>query len=150
LVRHTETLDARQAARELLHGVMLFMRTIAAELRRSSTEPMAPAQFGTLLKIAAGPCTLSDLARHQAVSLPTVSKSIDALVRRGWIERYVDPTDRRQSLVRLTREGERVMADVKRRAEEHVASKLARLSVDERTQLVSAVDLLTRVISNAR
>ena len=125
---------------------MLFMRTVAAELRRSSDEPMAPAQFGTMLKVSTGPCTLSDLARHQAVSLPTVSKSIDALVRRGWIERYMDPTDRRQSLVRLTAEGERVMADVKRRAEEHVAGKLALLTVAERTQLLSAMELLTRVI----
>ena len=124
---------------------MLFMRTVAAELRRSSDEPMAPAQFGTMLKVSTGPCTLSDLARHQAVSLPTVSKSIDALVRRRWIERYMDPTDRRQSLVRLTAEGERVMADVKRRAEEHVASKLARLTVAERTQLLGAMELLTRV-----
>jgi DNA-binding MarR family transcriptional regulator len=146
LVPQTETTDAHAAARELLKGMMLVMRTVAAEMRRSSTEPIAPAQFGTMMKIATGSCTLTDLARHQAVSLPTVSKSIDALVRRGWIERCVDPTDRRQTLVRMTRDGERVMADVKRRAEDYVASRLSSLSEAERAQLVAATELLTRVI----
>lgn len=144
----TETVDATQAARELLRAVMLVMRTVAAELRRSSDEPLAPAQFGTMLKIANGACTMTDLARHQAVSLPTVSKSIDALVRRGWIERCVDPSDRRQTLIRLTAEGQRVMADVKRRAEDLVAGKLAALSDDERARLVDASNLLTRIIQS--
>jgi DNA-binding MarR family transcriptional regulator len=102
-----------------------------------------------MMKIAAGSCTLTDLARHQSVSLPTVSKSIDALVRRGWIDRCVDPGDRRQTLVCLTPEGERVMADVKRRAEEYVASRLASLSDAERAQLVAATELLIRVVPSS-
>ena len=144
----TEAVDARQVARELLRAVMLVMRTVAAEVRRSSDEPLAPAQFGTMMKVANGPCTLTDLARHQAVSLPTVSKSIGALVRRGWIERCVDPTDRRQTIARLTADGQRVMADVKRRAEELVAGKLTKLSESERVQLVAAMDLLVRIIES--
>ena len=74
------TVDAGTAARELLHVVMLVMRTVAADMRR---EPgaVAPAQMGTLMKVSVGPCTMSSLARHQAVSLPTVSKSVDMLVR---------------------------------------------------------------------
>jgi DNA-binding MarR family transcriptional regulator len=148
LVEQTEVVDARQAARELLGAVMLVMRTVAAELRRSSDDPLAPAQFGTMMRVATGPCTMSDLARHQAVSLPTVSKSIDALVRRGFIERCVDPMDRRQTLVRLTPTGQRKMADVRRRAEEFVARKLTALSSEERAQLVTATDLLTRIIES--
>jgi DNA-binding MarR family transcriptional regulator len=140
--------DAGKAARELLRAVMLVMRTVAADLRRSSDDPLAPAQFGTMMKVATGPCTMSDLARHQAVSLPTVSKSIDALVRRGFIERCVDPIDRRQTLVRLTPAGERKMADVRRRAEEFVARKLNVLSSEERAQVVTATDLLTRIIES--
>jgi DNA-binding MarR family transcriptional regulator len=146
LVEQTKTVEARQAARELLRAVMLVMRTVAAELRRSSDEPLAPAQFGTMMKIANGPCTMSDLARHQAVSLPTVSKSVDALVRRGWIDRCVDPTDRRQTLLRLTPAGQRVMADVRRRAEEFVADKLSALSSAQRAQLMAVMALLTRTI----
>jgi DNA-binding MarR family transcriptional regulator len=114
------TSQAHAAARELLHVVMLVMRTLAADMRRSS-RPLAPTQMGSLMRIAAGPCRMSDLARHQAVSLPTISKSVDMLVRRGWVERWVDKEDRRQSLVRLTPKGRRVLAEIKDRSERHVA-----------------------------
>lgn len=128
---------------------MLVMRSVAAELRRTSAEPLAPAQMGGLMRIARGPCTLSDLARHQAVSLPTVSKSVEMLVRRGWVERWLDKTDRRQTLLRLTPKGREVLADVKERAEQHLAATLAPLAAGERAQLTAAAELLTRIITPA-
>jgi len=134
------------AARELLHVVMLVMRTVSAEMRRSR-RPLAPTQMGSLMRIAAGPCTMSELARHQAVSLPTMSKSADMLVRRGWVERGADKRDRRQSMVRLTPRGRRVLADIQQRAERHVAETLAPLAAAERAQLIAALRLLTGVLS---
>jgi MarR family transcriptional regulator, lower aerobic nicotinate degradation pathway regulator len=134
------------AARELLYVVMLVMRTVAAEMRRSS-RPLAPAQMGSLMRIGAGPCSMSELARHQAVSLPTISRSVDMLVRRGWVERGAGRSDRRQSMVRLTPRGRRVLANMKQRAELHVAETLAPLGAGERAQLVTALRMLTAVLS---
>ena len=125
--------------------MMLAMRTVSAEMRRSR-RPHAPSQMAGLAKISVGPCTLSDLARHQAVTLPTISKSVDMLVRRGWVERWADRYDRRQTMVRLTPRGRRVLADIKQRAERHVAQKLAPLSPAERAQLVATLQLLTKVL----
>ena len=125
---------------------MLVMRTVSAELRQSP-RPLAPAQMGGLARIAAGPCTMSDLARYQAVSLPTISKSVGMLVRRGWVERWADQSDRRQTLVRLTPSGRRVLADMKKRAERHVAEKLAPLAAAEREALIAALSVLTRILS---
>ena len=88
---------------------MLVMRTVAADMRRSP-KPLAPTQMGSLMRIAAGACSMSELARYQAVSLPTISKSVDMLVRRGWVERGVDKQDRRQTMARLTPSGRRVLA----------------------------------------
>jgi DNA-binding MarR family transcriptional regulator len=149
LARRQEDRDTRIAARELLHAVMLVMRSVAAELRRTSKKPLAPAQMGGLMRIARGPCTLSDLARHQAVSLPTVSKSVEMLVRRGWVERWVDKADRRQTLLRLSPKGRLVLADVKERAEQHLATTLAPLAKSERAQLTTAAQLLTRMLKPA-
>ena len=137
---------SRAAARELLHVVMLVMKTVAAEMRRSR-RPLAPAQMGSLMRIGAGACTMSELARHQAVSLPTISKSVDMLVRRGWVERGIGKRDRRQSLVRLTPGGRRVLADIQQRAERHVAGTLAPLAPADRAQLVAALTILTGVLS---
>ena len=140
------TVDAGAAARELLHVVMLVMRTVAADMRR---EPgaVAPAQMGTLMRVSGGPCTMSSLARYQAVSLPTVSKSVGMLVRRGWLERWVDKRDRRQTMVRLTPQGRRVLGGIKKRTERHVRRSLTPLTVAEREQLVVAMRVLTRVLA---
>ena len=140
------TVQSQTAARELLHVVMLVMKTLGAEMRRSR-RPLAPAQMGSLMRIGAGPCSMSELARHQAVSLPTISKSVDMLVRRGWVERGAGKSDRRQSMVRLTPRGRRVLVDIQQRAERHVADTLTPLTLPERAQLVSALRMLTGVLS---
>ena len=138
--------QTQTAARELLHVVMLVMRTVAADMRRSR-RPLAPTQMGSLMRIATSPCTMSDLARYQAVSLPTVSKSVDMLVRRGWVERSIDNSDRRQTMVQLTPRGRRVLADIKRRAESHVTQALLPLAAGERAQLSAILKVLARVLT---
>jgi DNA-binding MarR family transcriptional regulator len=134
-----------EAARGLLEVVMLVMRTVAADMRRSP-RPLAPAQMGSLMRIAAGPCTMSELARYQAVSLPTISRSVDMLVRRGWVERWVDKQDRRQTMARLTPSGRKMLAHIKQRTEQQVTRTLAPLNSAERAQLVSALNVLRRVL----
>ena len=134
-----------EAARALLHVVMLVMRTVAADMRRSP-KPLAPAQMGSLMRIGAGACTMSELARYQAVSLPTISKSVDMLVRRGWVERWVDKQDRRQTMARLTPGGRRMLTHIRQRAESQVAETLAPLTPAERTALVDVLNVLTRVL----
>ena len=132
-------------ARALLDVVMLVMRTVAADMRKSP-RPLAPAQMGTLMRIAVGPCTMSELARSQAVSLPTMSKSIDMLVRRGWVERWIDKQDRRQTMARLTASGKRMLTHIKQRTERQVTGTLSPLTAVERTQLQSALNVLRRVL----
>ncbi len=82
---------------------------------------------------------MSELARHKGVSLPTISKSVDMLVRRGWVERFVDDTDRRQTLVRLTAGGRRVLAECRRRVELRLDEKLATLTAAEREQVTASL-----------
>ena len=137
-------------ASDLLHAAMLLMRSVAAELRRTAATPLAPGQMSTLMKIADGPCTLSRLAKHQAVSLPTVSRSVEMLVRRGLVERCIDKADRRQTLVRLTATGRDALADVRRRAEAHIQRKLEPLTTDDRRQMLAASQLLTETFSTSR
>jgi DNA-binding MarR family transcriptional regulator len=136
---------SRALAHDLLHVTMQLMRSIAKEIRRSP-QPLATAQMGMLMRLAAGPTTMSDLARHLAVSAPTVSKSIDVLADRGWVERWVDPSDRRQTIVRLTAEGRTVSAEMKQKSRRHVAMLLAALTPDQRTQLMGTLEALKSVL----
>jgi DNA-binding MarR family transcriptional regulator len=114
------------------------MQAIWADMRRSR-RAIEPSQWATLRRIARGPCTMSDVARHKGVSLPTISKSVDMLVKRGWVERFVDDTDRRQTLVRLTPAGRRVLADCRRRVEESLELRLAELPEADREQIVAVL-----------
>lgn len=127
---------------------MLVMQSVSAEMR-CSRRHLEPTQMGSLMKIADGPCTMTDLARHKAVSLSTISKSVDMLVRRGWVERWVDKQDRRQTRVRLTTAGRRTLTDIQRRAERHVAEKLSPLTVGERGQLMLVLRRLTAVLGES-
>jgi DNA-binding MarR family transcriptional regulator len=140
--------DAGTAAGELLRVVMLVMRTVSADMRRSP-DALAPPQMGTLMKVALAPCTMSALARHLFVSLPTVSKSVDMLVRRGWLERWVDKHDRRQTMLRLTPDGRRVLTSIKKRTQRHVGQSLVGLTASEREQLVAVTRMLSRVLATA-
>ncbi len=127
---------------------MLVMQSVSADMRCSRGH-LGPTQMGSLMKIAAGPCTITDLARHKAVSLPTISKSVDMLVRRGWVERWVDKHDRRQTLVRLTVAGRRTLATIRRRAERHVADRLSPLTAAQCSELMLVMKRLTPVLGDS-
>ena len=137
--------QSQTAARELLHVVMLVMKTLGAEMRRSR-RPLAPAQMGSLMRIGAGSCSMSELARHQAVSLPTISKSVEMLVRRGWVERSAGEADRRQTVVTLAAGGCQILDECRRDAEEFLAGKLATLSPEERDDAKAGLRLVKRAL----
>ena len=130
--------STRTGAAELLDVVSLVTQAVWTDLRRSGAA-IEPTQWTTLRMLAAGPCTMSELARHKAVSLPTVSRSVDMLVRRGWVERCVDDSDRRQTLVRLTVDGRRILAECRRRFEDLLAEKLDALSDRQRADLTTSL-----------
>jgi MarR family transcriptional regulator, temperature-dependent positive regulator of motility len=89
---------------------------------------------------------MSELARYKGVGLPTISKSVDMLVRRGWAERWVDKTDRRQTMVRLTAAGRRVLDDCRRALEKFLDERLASLSPVEQKAIGASLQLVHQVL----
>ena len=136
-----------QTAERLIGVTMLLIRDLAAAMRRGDLG-LTPMHVGLMSKIEGGETNLSELARHLAVRLPTVSKSITLLVDRGWIERWTPAHNRRQTLVRLTADGARVLADIKRESRNHVAGMLNDLTPDERRLVDSALGCLSRTLTN--
>ena len=134
------------ATSELIDVVNLVTQAFWAELRRSgSTIEMS--QWSTLRRIGRSPCTMSELARYKGVGLPTISKSVDMLVRRGWVERWVDKSDRRLTLVRLTPSGRRVLATCRQALEDFLDQRLATLSTTERNDVDASLQLVRRVLT---
>jgi DNA-binding MarR family transcriptional regulator len=129
--------------RALVDLVNLVTQVIWADLRRSGTT-IELTQWATLRRVARGPCTMSELARHRGVSLPTMSKSVEMLVRRGLVERVASAADRRQTRVRLTARGRRTLAASRHRIEVLLDRKLAPVPADERQAVAAS---LQRVIA---
>lgn len=89
--------------------------------------------------------TGQDLARVLDVTTPTTSGIVERIASRGWLERRPDPADRRRSLLRVTPEGEAVLAaleDPPRRAR---ARLLEGLDVEELDDLARLVDRMLEV-----
>ncbi|HEY6609346.1 MAG TPA: MarR family transcriptional regulator [Candidatus Limnocylindria bacterium] len=61
------------------------------------------AQLKAIYVVAfAGPLTMGALSERLRTGLSTTSETVDRLVRRGFLDRRDDPTDRRQVLVEAT------------------------------------------------
>jgi DNA-binding MarR family transcriptional regulator len=134
------------ATSELIDVVNLVTQAFWAELRRTGPA-IEMSQWSTLRRIGRSPCTMSELARHKGVGLPTISKSVEMLVRRGWVERWIDKSDRRQTMVRLTASGRRILAECRHALETFLDERLAHLSTAERNAVDASLQLVRKVLT---
>ena len=75
-------------AQEILEVVPAVMLAIRAELRRHRTADLSVPQFRTLAFIdRQADASLSDVAEHIGLTLPSMSKIVDGLVTRKFVTR---------------------------------------------------------------
>jgi DNA-binding MarR family transcriptional regulator len=135
-----------QTAQALLTVTMLLMRSFSAEMR-SGNDRMEPAQLGILMRLGFGVCTMSELAEHQSVRLPTISRSVSVLVKAGLVKRWTPEDNRRTTLLDLTPQGRRKMTNYKKKAELHVSGILSPLTDAERKQVDAALTTLIKAMT---
>jgi DNA-binding MarR family transcriptional regulator len=79
------------------------------------------------------------LADHLAMSLPAMSRSVDGLVQRGFVERTESAADRRARLVALLPKGRAVVCQLSDARTKVLVGFAAQLTDDERTALHDAL-----------
>ena len=89
------------------------------------------------------PATLNDVAKVIGRGAPAVSRSVDALVRAGLVERTQDPNNRRRLALRLTQAG-RDQLGKRIAGGPALRSKLERLAHSELRALERAIEILER------
>src|SRR4029078_2568119 len=104
-------------ARDLLKVTMLLMRRLGARMRQGDKERIEPAQIGILMRLSESPLTLTEFAAHQVVRLPTMSKSVGVLVRRGWPSRTLPANNRRKTIGARTADARRLLERMGRHSE---------------------------------
>ena len=89
--------------------------------------------------------TPGELAEHEKVQPPSMTRVIAALLERDLVLRSPHPTDRRQVVLTVTAEGRAVVQRVRRRKDAWLARRLAELTAEERATLRAAVPILEKL-----
>ena len=89
------------------------------------------------------PATLNDVAKAIGRGAPAVSRSVDALVRAGLVERTQDPKNRRRLALRLTQAG-RDHLSTRVAGGSSLRNKFERLAHSELRAVERAIEILER------
>ena len=89
-----------------------------------------------------GPLSLSDVASRENLSAPTITKIVTRLENRGLIERLADPTDRRVSMVAVSKNGAALLGRIRSSRTAYLHRKLRELSDDDLNRLLDALPVL--------
>jgi DNA-binding MarR family transcriptional regulator len=98
----------------------------------------------------AGALTPRELAEHERVQPPTMTKIIAKLEDRGLVQRTPHPTDGRQVVLHATEAGRAAVAEQRRAGDAWLAKALAELPPEDRETLRHAADLLDRIAKDNR
>jgi DNA-binding MarR family transcriptional regulator len=97
------------------------------------------------LDIAAAESSVKELSEAMGLSLPAASRTVDGLLRRGYLERREDENDRRVKRLRLTQAGHDALDRLNRARLAGLEQFASTLTEEERTRLAGAIaSLLTR------
>ena len=89
------------------------------------------------------PATLNQVAEATGRGAPAVSRSVDAFVRMGLIDRVADPNNRRRLAMRLTPDGKAAL-ERPFSTRNVLVEKLARMAPSELRAVERAIEILER------
>ncbi len=128
--------------------VPLVMRTIRAEMRRHRSADLSVPQFRALAFLRRHPgASLSHVAEHVGLTLPSTSKMIDRLVVRGLVVREAASDDRRCITLILTPAGESIVQQASEATQACLAGILTTLPPAEQASVMQAMQILQRTFS---
>ncbi len=130
-------------ASSLRLAVMRLARRMRSERAESSLTLSQIAALATLERH--GPLAPGELAAHERVQPPSMSRICAALEADGLLTRSDHPTDGRQVLLAVSPEGAALLREDRRRREAWLAQRLGELPAEELAVLHQAVKILDRL-----
>ena len=104
-------------------------------------------QFRVLGILAEGSSAASRLADRLAVRRPSITAIVDGLVARGLVDRRQEDSDRRRVSLRLTQEGDRILAAADQAVDEYLASLAGCLPAKEEAMAIRSLELWGRAMA---
>jgi DNA-binding MarR family transcriptional regulator len=132
---------------DLAARLRLVVGRLHRRIRIDGRESIPPLQLSALATVEQhGPLRLSELARREAVTAPTMSRVLAALDDQGLVIRTPDPSDARGVRIVLSEEGATRLAEVRSHRTALVARRLARLDAEQRQILEAAMPTLEALL----
>ena len=138
----TERPDADRAAlADRLHSLAIHL---LRRVRRGDDAAglSAPRLSALSVVIYRGPISLTELAKAESVTAPTMTRLVQALVKAGLVEKSVDESDNRAVLLRATDAGRQTLDLARARRLAAIEELLSRLDPDDASSVERAVSLL--------
>jgi DNA-binding MarR family transcriptional regulator len=128
-------------------SVSRLARRLRAERMAKGIEPgLSDTQLAALAALERhGAMTPGELAEHEKVQPPSMTRVIAALEERGLVVRAPHATDRRQVVLTATDQGREVVHQTRRLREAWLAQRLRELTPAERALLRQAAPLLEKL-----
>lgn len=94
-----------------------------------------------------GPLRIGELAAHEQVAAPSLTRTMAPLVAEGLVSRQPDPSDRRSWLVTITPAGADLLGRIRRQRSELLARRIARLEPGRLDTLLAALPVLEQLLT---
>jgi DNA-binding MarR family transcriptional regulator len=136
-------ISSASLALKLMHTLPAMGHAMARSVRSvQDVDANVIIQMRMLHSLIEGPRSFKDLCAYRGVSAPTLSRSLRALERHGWIERVTHPEDKRQLLLQVTPRGRIRFDTLHTAAQRYLEARLNSLNVAQRRTVSEALDLL--------
>src|SRR6266498_249926 len=147
----TATADVTIPDAEIASRLRVALWRATRRLRRESDPGMTLTTHAALVTIEMhAPITPGQLAAHEGVRRPTMTRTIQGLLERGLITRAPDPLDGRVAWLQISPEGKRLLNRARLRSDAFLSARLKRLTQQERETLAKAAELLDRLAEAER
>ena len=137
------TLDTAALAHDLRLAVMRFSRRLRNQRVDTTVTLTHLAALSTLKRN--GPMSPGELAAHERVQPPSMTRVVVALEAQGLVTRTPHPTDGRQVVIGLTQAAEDLLSEEVRAREAWLSGQLQELTAEERATLREAAVIMEKL-----
>lgn len=106
-------------------------------------------QVQTIIFLAANPkSTMSEIAKHFSIELPSATSLVNKLHKMGLIERQQEKDDRRKICIVLTEKGVELLKEAKRIRQQNIEKVLSYLSQEEKQELEKMLEKICKSLGD--
>ena len=137
-----------ECAREVMDTVPIVMRVIRRELRKHGARELSVPQYRTLNFLSSHRgASLSEVADHIGLTLPSMSTLIDGLVTRNFAARRTNPDDRRRMTLELTDRGVTTLRTSRNATQEYLSQMFGSVSSEDRSRITKSMRTLRTILA---